>query len=118
MKPPPEVQIMSALGPLMKIMALFIGKQPEDRLVPQGLLGIELEAKGDDIHVAATLPDSPAAAELKPGDVLIQVGTTKIRKLADAHKALERIVPAARVKVLIRRDGEELERVLTAGEGF
>ena len=38
---------MNALGPLAKLAAAFIGKQPEDQLHPRGFLGIELaEASG------------------------------------------------------------------------
>ncbi len=40
-QPPAEVQAMNLLGPAMKLMAVFVGKQPEDVLHPQGLLGLE-----------------------------------------------------------------------------
>src|SRR5262249_47575590 len=37
---PPELQIMNALGPLAKITAMLMGKQPEEQLHARGFLGI------------------------------------------------------------------------------
>src|SRR4051812_21118701 len=40
--PPAEVQMMGVLGPLAKVAAALVGKQPEDELHPGGYFGLEL----------------------------------------------------------------------------
>jgi hypothetical protein len=117
---PAEVQAMSALGPLMKFMALFVGKQPEDRLIPRGFLGMELseQARGD-VRVSAVLAESPAEkAGLKPGDMLLRIRGKEIDTPSDAHKAVAEVKAGAQVSVTVRRRGEELTVDLSAGGGF
>ncbi|MDB5352509.1 MAG: trypsin-like serine protease with C-terminal domain [Planctomycetota bacterium] len=112
----PGVQAMSALGPIMKFASVFIGKQPEDVLHTQGLLGIELD---DTMKVVAVLPDSPAAtAGVQPGDRVTKIKDKSIAARKGAHDAIAKIRPGDRVALTLTRDGKAVEMTLTAAEGL
>jgi membrane-associated protease RseP (regulator of RpoE activity) len=118
---PAEVQAMQAMGPLMKLLAAFVGKQPAEELRPQGYLGIELEPAGggDGVAVAAVLGGSPAAgAGVEPGDVLVALDGVAIDDLADVHRAVAKLEVGRKVPAKLRRGGETREITLTAAEGF
>jgi membrane-associated protease RseP (regulator of RpoE activity) len=118
---PVEVQAMQAMGPLMKLMAVFVGKQPAEELRPQGYLGIELKpaAGAGGVAVVAVLAGSPAAAAgLKPGDELRELDGRAVKDLADVHRAAARLEPGQEVEVKIRRGEETRDITLTAAEGF
>ena len=125
-KAPAEVEAMSALGPLMKLAAVFVGKQPEEQLDHQGFLGIELEAavnqaetKNDSVIVSAVIAGSAAAAQgVQPGDQLVRISGRRIDDLADAHKAIAGLHVGDSVDLELKRAGELLELSLRAGEGF
>jgi hypothetical protein len=119
-QPPAGVQAMNLLGPAMKLMAVFVGKQPEDVLHPQGLLGLELaEAKSGDVRVEKVLPGTPAeSAGVKPGDLLVGLHDRSVDDLTAAHAAIARVRPGDKVTLTLKRDGQTLERTLTATEGF
>lgn len=119
MKPPAEMQMMSMLGPAMKFASLLIGKQPEDILQSQGLLGLELSAAGPVVRVADVWKDSPAAkAGVKPGDELIGLAGRSITTLKIAHEAIALTRPGDKVKLTVKRGGEEIDLTLTAAEGL
>jgi hypothetical protein len=120
-KAPAEVEAMSALGPLMKLAAVFVGKQPEEQLDHQGFLGIELETADDKqgVRVSAVIAGSPAAEKnVQPGDLLMRVSGRRINDLADAHKAIAGLHVGDSVDLELKRDGEPLKLTLQAGEGF
>jgi hypothetical protein len=121
-KAPAEVRAMQAMGPLMKLAAAVVGKQPADRLEPQGWLGIELgesDAGGDGVKIVGVLGDTPAAgAGLAAGDRLVQVREHPVKQASDAHKALAEVRPGAEVPVVVVRDGQRIEATLKAAGGF
>ncbi|MGE3822117.1 MAG: PDZ domain-containing protein [Isosphaeraceae bacterium] len=123
-KPPAEMQAMNALGPLAKLAAVFIGKQPEVKLVPRGFLGIELENGETDasaLRVAAVLAGSPAeAGGLRKGDRLVKLAGVALKTAEDARTALATVKPGDDVAVEVRR-GEDSSPVtlnVHAGEGL
>jgi hypothetical protein len=119
MAPPPEIQMMQALGPLMKVMAVVVGKQPEDQLHPQGILGIELETGDGGVRVTTLLAGSPAAtAGVKVGDQLVKVFDSEVKDQTDCHRAVEHVRPGTKVPLVLRRGDEMLELSVTAGEGL
>ena len=124
---PAEVQAMNALGGVAQLAAMFVGKQPEDTLIPRGFVGLELaESEGEDgpVAIAAVLPGSPAeGAELRPGDRLVEVEGIRVRSIADALRAVSAVEPGDRVTLRVEPSGggDESESrgiELTAGEGL
>ncbi len=116
---PADVQAMEMIGPMMQVMSLLIGKQPEDTLKPQGLLGFEVEAREGAVRVARVLAETPAArAGLEPGDLLLKVRDASIQAPSGAHAAIAKIAPGDRVELRIRRGSEEKTLTLTAAEGL
>jgi len=113
---PAELQAMNALGPLMKVASLFLGKQPEDVYQPQGLLGIELDAQ---LKVVSVLTDSPAAkVGIAAGDKLLKLRDTSVSDLKSAHSSITSLRPGDRVSLVVERDGQSKNFTLYAAEGF
>ena len=114
-----ERKAMNALGPLAKMAAMLVGKQPEDQLHPRGFLGIELVEADGALKVSGVLSDSPALkAEVKPGDRIQKVMGKSIKTLKEARAALAEVKPGEKVAVILQRDGKDIDLSLSAGEGF
>jgi hypothetical protein len=114
-----EMQAMNALGPLAKLAAVFVGKQPEDQLHPRGFLGIELVEASGELKVAGILADSPASgADVKVGDRLAKVGDKAVATLKAARDAVAEVRVGDKVALALLRDGQAINPTLTAGEGF
>jgi len=122
-KPGGEMQAMNALGPIAKLAAALIGKQPEDELITRGFLGVELVTKPETlgVRVAKVLPDSPAAkGGLRVGDLITRIGDRDLVDMVSARVALKKVKAGDRVVLAVHRDGEPsgLKLTVTAGEGF
>ncbi len=118
-KMPAEMQAMNALGPIAKLAAALIGKQPEEQLHPRGFLGIELAEASGGLKVVGPLADSPASgAGLKAGDRLVKVLDRPVDTLKAVREAVAEVRPGDKVAVSVVRDGQTLDLTLTAGEGF
>ena len=120
-RPPPEMQAMNALGPLAKVAAALMGRQPEVELLPRGFLGIELEAvKPAGLRVARVLAGSPAAqAGVRVDDRVVRVGDRDVSSLNEIRAAVATVKRGDRVRLAVRRDQPEpLTLTLTAGEGL
>lgn len=122
---PGEMQAMNALGPLAKLAAAFMGKQPEDEMIPRGFLGLELaegrDGDGGGLRVERVLAGSPAAkAGVRDGDRLVRVAGHEVAGLSDARKAVAGVKPGDPVDLAVRREGEPAVLTLnvTAGEGL
>lgn len=103
---PADVKAMEMLGPAMKVVSLFTGKQPEPKKIPRGFLGIECAADHgpESLRVAAVWPDSPAArAGVQPGDVLAAVDGKPVADYAAARAALASVGPGRRLPLAFRR---------------
>lgn len=120
-RPPPEMQAMNALGPLAKVAAALMGRQPEVELLPRGFLGIELEAaKPAGLRVVRVLAGSPAAqAGVRVDDRIVRVGDRDVSSLNDIRAAVATVRRGDRIRLAVRRDQPEpLTLTLTAGEGL
>ncbi len=116
---PADVQAMNMLGPAMKLMSVFIGKQPEDVRVGQGVLGIELVEEGGEVRVSAVLAGTPAAeVGMKSGDVIATIGGAKVSTVAKAHEAMEKVRPGDVVEISVKRGGERVTNLMKAVDGF
>ena len=114
-----EMLAMNALGPIAKLAAALVGKQPEEQLHPGGFLGIELSEGAGELKVAGVLADSPASgADLKAGDRLVKVGDKAVDTLKAARGAVAEVRPGDKVALALLRDGRTIDLTLTAGEGF
>lgn len=118
-QPSAEVQLMQAMGPAMKLAAVFLGKQPEEVLITRGSLGLELKGEGDGVVVASVVGGSPAEmAGIKPGDRLIKILDREIHDDRDAHAAVAKIRAGDDVPISVLRDGQSMDITAKAGEGF
>jgi membrane-associated protease RseP (regulator of RpoE activity) len=116
LEPSAEVQLMQAMGPAMKLAAVFLGKQPEEILLTRGSLGIELK---EGAIVASVVAGSPAEkAGIQPGDKLTKILEDSIENSQDAHEAVLKVRPGDEVPISLERDGQAIEIKATAGEGF
>lgn len=116
---PAELQVMQAMGPLMKLAAVFVGKQPPEELHAQGYLGLELAERDGAVAVAAVLEGSPAAAAgVKAGDIVQKLDDRDLTDVASAHRAAAGLRVGQRVVLQVRRGDELRTLTATAGEGF
>lgn len=114
-----EMQAMNALGPIAKLAAALIGKQPEEQLHPRGFLGIELAEAPGGLKISGVLADSPASgAALKAGDRLVKVNDKAVDTLKAALAAVAEVRPGDQVALGLLREGKAIDVTLTAGEGF
>ena len=121
-KPPAEMQAMNALGPIAKLAAAFVGRQPEEERVPRGFLGLELApGAAGEVQVSRVLPGSPAAkAGVREGDRLVRLGGREVADLKGARAAAAGVKAGDDVALAVRRGGApgELTLNLSAGEGL
>jgi hypothetical protein len=116
LQPSAEVQLMQAMGPAMKLAAVFLGKQPEEILLTRGSLGIELN---EGAVVAAVVAGSPAEkAGVQPGDKLTKILDSAVANSQDAHEAVLKVRPGDEVTMTLERGGQAIEIKATAGKGF
>jgi S1-C subfamily serine protease len=72
------------------------------------------------MRISGTTPGSPAAAAgLKEGDVITQIGDDKIATVYDLTDFLKKAKPGEKVKITVLRDGKtvDAEATLTARKG-
>lgn len=119
---PAEVQAMSLLGGVAKLAAVFVGKQPEDQLIPRGFLGMELEEVDGQVRISAVLPGSAAEeAGITPGDRLLRLIGSEVDSLDQASQAVSKIEPGDRVEMHLQDDEDDAEVrkvTLTAKKGL
>jgi len=121
---------LELLGPMMKILAGFMGIKPNFDAKPRGFLGFETDERKDGVFVKAVLADGPAAkAGLKPGDKLTAVGVAPsgskkkpsmldIDRPRDLAKAFAEAKAGDEAKIEILR-GDKAETVLVPfGKGL
>ena len=120
-KPAGEMQAMNALGPLAKLAAAVMGKQPEEERAPRGFLGLELDGADGALKVVRVLPNSAAAkAGVRDGDRLVRLGRREVAGFDAAKAALAEVRAGESVVLEVRREGnaEPLTLTLNAGEGL
>jgi hypothetical protein len=124
--PPPLVPLggkgnegIQSMGPMVKMMAAFLGLKPNFETAPRGFTGFEYAEKGGKVSVKAVLPGSPAAkAGLKVGDVITSVKTDSIESAKDLHRALAKAGVGTKMRFTVSRDGKEEEIVIELGKGL
>lgn len=110
---------IQSMGPLVKMMAAFLGLKPNFETVPRGFTGIEYEETGGKVTVKSVLPGSPAEkAGLKAGDVITGVKTASIDSGKDLSKALAKAGVGTKWRFYVARGGKEEEVVVELGRGL
>ena len=124
--PPPLVPIggkagaggLDAIGPLMKMMASFLGIKPNYNAVPRGFVGIIFD-DADGIVVREVLAESPAEkAGFKPGDKIESIKNTNIDDAKDLNRALAKAGVGTKLKVSVKRGDKSEELTLELGRGL
>ena len=82
-----------------------------------GVVGTDVKTASDrKLLVENTIPDSPAAkAGLKPGDVILAAGSTRVIDAADFERACLGKKPGETLRISVQRTNEKQELVLTVG---
>ncbi len=110
---------IQAMGPMVKMMAAFLGIKPNFDLVPRGFTGIEFEEKSEQVIVKKVLAGSPAEkAGLKVGDIITSVKTDDIKTGKDLTKALAKAGVGTKWRFTIMRGEKEEEIVVELGKGL
>ena len=109
---------LESIGPMLKMMATFLGIKPNFDSVPRGFVGIEFEDK-DGVVVKKVLDGSPAAAAgIEPGDRIEEVKNVSIEEAKDLRRALAKAGVGAKLKVVVKR-GDKTETLnLELGKGL
>ena len=124
--PPPLVPIggkggaggLDAIGPLMKMMAGFLGIKPNYATAPRGFIGIEFD-DADGIVVRKVLTGSPAdKAGFKAGDKIESIKNTTIDDAKDLNRALAKAGVGTKLKVSVKRGDKSEELMLELGRGL
>jgi len=83
------------------------------RLV-RGWLGLTLHSESQSPRIVRVLPDSPATeVGIRPGDVLLRVGSRQISDYADAANAFFYLVPGQATRLKVLRGSKQMEFTLT-----
>jgi hypothetical protein len=110
---------LSAIGGIMKIVAMFIGKRPSPKLVPRGFVGVELEDEKGAVVIDHVYPDSPAAkAHLKKGDRIVEVKGEQVASVKDVLRHTGELPAGREVEFRIRRGEEDVRVTVTTGKGL
>jgi serine protease DegQ len=110
---------LEVIGPVMKVLAGFLGITPKFDPVPRGRLGIEIEDRADGVYVTAVLPGSAAAkAGLKAGDRFDRVGEKTVADSAALRKALADQPAASEVSLTLTRGKAEVPVRVTLEDGL
>jgi hypothetical protein len=90
-------------------------KRLREKLAATPYLGVTMSRTGG--VIAGVQEESPAAkAGLQQGDRLLQVGGVKVQSLGDLRLALASRKPGDKIKVELRRSGEDLTLTVTLGK--
>jgi len=110
---------LEVLGPVMKMMAGFMGIKPNFEVKSGGFLGLDAEEKKGGVFVTAVIPNGPAdKAGVKVGDKLDAVGKTSLDDLDDLKRELAKAAPGDALKVEVVRDGKTQKLTVTLGRGL
>lgn len=117
---PLELQAMNLLGPAMKFAAMFVGKQPEIKRLPQGYAGFEMKPEKDGkLIVSKVEADSPAEkAGLKPDDEIQKLDDKKVATIGEMSKVMELKAAGSKIMIQVSRNNEVKTVEIELKEGF
>lgn len=113
---------LDALGSIMKVLGAFVGKPAAPKYAVRGYLGIEFGQPREGaagVPVKAVLPKSPAAeAGLRAGDLITHLQGKEVGDLKELHRLAVKLRPGRPARLTVKRQGEERDITVTAGEGL
>ncbi len=121
---------LDALGPLMKVMAAFMGIKPDFTVAPRGSLGVEWAESSGQVKIERVLAGSPAAeAGFLPGDRVESVALSKPGKVklssaedidspADLARLMAAVRPDQKAEFKVRRGDKSVTLTVTFGKGL
>lgn len=71
--------------------------------------GYDVSFGGDGVVVARILPGTPAAAQLRPGDVIVGIDGSTITVESELREAIEGTAPGTPLRLQVQREGEQLD---------
>ena len=77
-------------------------------------LGYDVEAEPTGALVEGVFPDTPAAGEIEPTDVIVTVDGTRVRTPTDLRRLVSGRPPGSRVRLGVRRGDRLLQIVVTS----
>lgn len=109
---------LEMMGPFMKTLAALMGIKPNFDVAPRGFVGVEFDEK-DGVVVTRVLAGSPAEkAGIRVGDKIEQIRNTEIETARSLNRALAKAGVGSRLRVTVKRGGEEKEMTLELGRGL
>ena len=109
---------LEMMGPFMKTLAALMGIKPNFDVAPRGFVGVEFDEK-DGVVVTKVLTGSPAEkAGIRVGDTIAQIRNTEIETVRSLNRALAKAGVGTRLRVTVKRGGEEKELTLELGRGL
>jgi serine protease DegS/serine protease DegQ len=109
---------LEMIGPMMKVLAAFMGLKPNFDLAPRGFVGLEFD-DADGVVVKKVLAGGPAdKAGIKVGDKIDTVGIRGIDGARDVARALAKTKPGQELKVVVKRGEKEVELTVELGRGL
>lgn len=110
---------IQSMGPMIKMMAAFLGLKPNFDVVPRGFTGIEFEEKDGKVTVSKVLVGSPAEkAGLKVGDVITHVKSASIDEGKDLSRALAKAGVGTTLKFKVTRGTKDVTLDIELGKGL
>lgn len=89
-------------------------KSGSTRRIRIGFIPDMSDSGGRGLLINGASPDSPAAkAGVKAGDLLIELGGTRVRGIEDLQEAMSKLEAGVATKMIVIRDGREVELMVT-----
>jgi hypothetical protein len=109
---------LEMMGPLMKTLAALTGMKPNFDVAPRGFVGVEFDEK-DGVIVSKVLVGSPAEkAGIRVGDKIAEIRNTEIETSRSLARALGKAGVGQRLRVTVKRGGEDVELTIDLGRGL
>lgn len=111
--PPPARESATPPAPSLPENSPFLGALAEAIPPPERMaMGLAGAAR-----VLTIVEGSPAAGTVRPGDLILAIGAEKVAGPEALLEICSKVAMGSQVKVLVRRDGKDLELALTTRPG-
>jgi C-terminal processing protease CtpA/Prc len=113
---------LDAMGTMLKLAGMFMGKKPVPKLVYRGFLGVDFAKAGDKVDgalVQSVLAKGPAdLAGLKAGDLVTRFQGEEISGPDDLKPLLAKLRVGQNARFTVSRKGKSHEITVKVGEGL